>query len=241
MWYFGRDRDGYVLVTACSAATMRVWPRDANGSALPVRLHRWILSVPRGGETLHSCDSPSCIQPSHISIGTHSENLRDAWRRTECLREERRSSQRAGEGRLRVDSARTQHTDPAGLYRGSTRQHIREWLSSHLGRMHGRRHRGWISETFCSGLPSDGAMSAVHLRGARGFARLWERAAGEADGAARKTTRRRGARGAAVVSTGWGGEASTPRQEKPPTQRCLSQEVPTSFRRNCAELISGLN
>lgn len=88
MWYFGRDRDGYVLVTACSAATMRVWPRDANGSALPVRLHRWILSVPRGGETLHSCDTPSCIQPSHISIGTHSENLRDAWRRG-CRRRRR--------------------------------------------------------------------------------------------------------------------------------------------------------
>ena len=91
-------------------------------------------------------------------------------RPTECLREERRSSQRAGEGR--VGSARARRSRGTAS-RQHTPAHSRERVSSHLGRMHGRRHRGWTSETFCSGLPSDGAMSGVgpparrarHLRG----------------------------------------------------------------------------
>ena len=91
-------------------------------------------------------------------------------RQTESLREERRSSQRAGEGR--VGSARARRSRGTAS-RQHTPAHSRERVSSHLGRMHGRRHRGWTSETFCSGLPSDGAMSGVgpparrarHLRG----------------------------------------------------------------------------
>ena len=40
-----------------------------------------MLQVPQGGETLHSCDHTRCIRRTHLSIGTHSKNLGDAWAR----------------------------------------------------------------------------------------------------------------------------------------------------------------
>lgn len=32
-------------------------------------------------ETLHSCDTPQCVNPSHLSYGTHTENMQDASRK----------------------------------------------------------------------------------------------------------------------------------------------------------------
>jgi hypothetical protein len=35
-------------------------------------------AIPLGMEILHSCDTPACINPKHLSYGTHAENLRQA-------------------------------------------------------------------------------------------------------------------------------------------------------------------
>lgn len=34
--------------------------------------------VPAGLEIMHSCDNPLCVRPDHLSVGTHTENVRDA-------------------------------------------------------------------------------------------------------------------------------------------------------------------
>ncbi|HAS0833210.1 TPA: HNH endonuclease [Enterobacter cloacae] len=39
-------------------------------------------------ELMHRCDNPSCVNPSHLSPGTHKENMDD------CLRKGRHTSQR---------------------------------------------------------------------------------------------------------------------------------------------------
>lgn len=42
--------------------------------------------IPRGKVVMHSCDTPLCCNPAHLSVGTQSQNISDAWSRTRKCR-----------------------------------------------------------------------------------------------------------------------------------------------------------
>lgn len=55
----------------------------ANGH---MNAHRFSLMIKLGtdelnGMALHSCDNPRCVNPNHLSLGTNSENIKQAFDR----------------------------------------------------------------------------------------------------------------------------------------------------------------
>lgn len=73
-WTGTSDRDGYGLF----GLTLEGYRTG--------RAHRaaWVLCngpIPAGAMVLHNCDNPTCVRPSHLRLGTNSDNMRDKFLR----------------------------------------------------------------------------------------------------------------------------------------------------------------
>lgn len=75
VWSGSKSRDGYGLF--------------GNGEKTE-RAHRFIFRmtfgpIGRGMVILHKCDNPSCVNPSHLAIGTQAENVADMRRKKRAV------------------------------------------------------------------------------------------------------------------------------------------------------------
>jgi len=66
-WLAGKDKDGYGKI-------------KINGKDLQAHRASWDFHnglIPEGMSVLHHCDNPSCVNPSHLFLGTTLDNMRD--------------------------------------------------------------------------------------------------------------------------------------------------------------------
>jgi hypothetical protein len=75
LWTASKDRSGYGQIGVKTEKGFR-----------PVKAHRiaWQLThgaVAPGQHVLHQCDTPSCVRPDHLFVGTHADNMQDMLRK----------------------------------------------------------------------------------------------------------------------------------------------------------------
>jgi hypothetical protein len=79
LWTAAKDKDGYGFIKI----------RVSDGpppSFQNIRAHRFMWEFhhgppPKYTVVMHSCDNPACVNPSHLSIGTDGDNMRDRDRK----------------------------------------------------------------------------------------------------------------------------------------------------------------
>jgi HNH endonuclease len=77
LWIGAKNAAGYGKV---------FWNKDTERRSVLTDAHRtsWLLHfgpIPDGCYVCHACDTPSCVNPQHLWLGTNSDNILDAIRK----------------------------------------------------------------------------------------------------------------------------------------------------------------
>lgn len=67
-----------------------LWGKDVENKPQHILVHRfsWLLHygfIPQGKEVMHQCDTPYCVNPVHLQVGTHQENMLDCTKKNRLV------------------------------------------------------------------------------------------------------------------------------------------------------------
>ena len=76
LWVGAKQKDGYGMFTP-----------SGRGSSVSAHRYSYALKygeIPAGKNILHRCDTPSCVNPDHLFLGTRSDNMQDMQEKGRC-------------------------------------------------------------------------------------------------------------------------------------------------------------
>lgn len=77
MWQGGVDRKGYGKFSIGNSRNPDGSRRNSMVSAHRVSYELFKGGIPDGLFVLHKCDTPGCVNPDHLFLGTNTDNMRD--------------------------------------------------------------------------------------------------------------------------------------------------------------------
>lgn len=75
IWTHGTDSHGYGKITY----------KSVTAKAHRVSYSLYISDIPAGLHILHKCDNPICVNPDHLFMGTHADNMRDKTKKGRAI------------------------------------------------------------------------------------------------------------------------------------------------------------
>lgn len=72
IWLASVDKAGYGNIGKCRFSTIL-----SERSAHRVSYYLTFGEIPHGSHILHTCDNPPCVNPYHLFLGTHQDNMMD--------------------------------------------------------------------------------------------------------------------------------------------------------------------